>query len=194
MNTKLKNITNISSGQTFRKKVESDVNGQVWVIQMKDLNKSYTSIAQTPVSVNEQDISQSQLLENGDILFLAKGNNNKAFVFQESHPAVAVSLFFIFKTDRGKLLPEYLAWFLNQKDTQNLLKSTREGSTVSSIKKVTLENLLIPLPSIEEQEYIAKIYSLHTKEEQLGLKLAEKRNNLIDTLLINRANESTSKF
>ena len=187
MYIKLKNITTISSGQTFRKKVENNINGQVWVIQMKDLNKSYTSIAQTPVLVKKQDVSQSQLLKKGDVLFLAKGNNNKAFVFQESHPAVAVSLFFIIKTDKSKLLPEYLAWFLNQKDTQHLLKSTREGSTVSSIKKVTLENLLIPLPSIEEQKYIAKIYALHTKEEQLVLKLTEKRNNLIDTLLINKA-------
>lgn len=191
---KLKENAIISSGQTFRTKVGNDANGEVWVIQMKDLNKTYTAIEQVPNLTHQKNISQKQLLDDGDVLFLAKGNYNKAFVFQESRPAVAVSLFFVIKTDKTKLNAGYLAWFLNQKNTQNLLKSSREGITVSSIKKTTLENLVVPIPTMKEQKLIAKVYAQQRKEEELLIEITEKRKKIIDTLLISKVYESKNKF
>lgn len=183
MQEKLKNITAISSGQTFRGRIENDRDGAVWVIQMKNLDDSYTSLMNVPHLVKEDEISERQLLEKGDILFLAKGNNNKAFVFNENHPAVAVSLFFVIRPDKSKVIPEYLAWFLNNKNTQNLLHSMRAGAMISNIKKPTLEELKIKLPPLKEQELIAKIYSLSIKEQDILAQLAEEREVYIQSSL-----------
>ncbi len=174
----------VSSGQTFRTKVNHKNNGEIAVIQMKDLDANYTAIAKQPTLVYREEISEKQLLNKGDILFLSKGNNNKAFVFDENYLAVAVSLFFVIRTDLNLLLPEYLTWFLNNQSTQNILKSSREGSTVSSIRKQTLEKLKVPLPSIEKQKLVAKLYKLNKKEQNLRSLLATKREILIDNILI----------
>ena len=183
MQEELKNIATISSGQTFRGRIENDRDGAVWVIQMKNLDDSYTSLMDVPHLVKEDEVSEKQLLEKGDILFLAKGNNNKAFVFNENHPAVAVSLFFVMRPDKSKVIPEYLAWFLNNKNTQSKLHSMRAGAMVSNIKKPALESLKITLPSIKFQKLIAKIYKLSLKEQQLLLQLAMERENYVQSSL-----------
>lgn len=179
----LKNIATISSGQTFRGRIENDEDGTVWVIQMKNLNSTYTSLSVLPHCVREDEVSQNQLLQKGDVLFLAKGNNNKAYAFDEDHPAVAVSLFFVIRPNKDKVVPAYLAWFLNNKSTQNLLHSMRAGAMISNIKKPTLEELKIKLPPIKEQELIAKIYSLSIKEQDILAQLAEEREAYVQSSL-----------
>jgi restriction endonuclease S subunit len=181
--TALSKICKISSGQTFREKVENNPDGDVWVIQMKDLNGSYTGIKTSPYLTTLNEVSNQQLLSTGDVLFLSRGNHNKAFVYNKTHNAVAVSLFFVLKPDLSILDPYYLAWFLNQNSTQNKLKSSQEGSTVASIKKSILENLEIVVPNLEKQKRIAHIYGLQIKEQKLAKKLIIKRELLIDQVL-----------
>lgn len=184
--SKLEHICSITSGQTFRTKIEHNPNGEVAVIQMKDMNDDYTGIGFELSLVAFDEISNSQILQKGDVLFLARGNNNKAFVFDMDDPAVAVSLFFVLRPKKEKVDPYYLAWFLNQPNTQNYLQSTQEGSTVASIKKQALGDLEIKVPSLNEQQKIASIYHLHLKEMELMDQIREKRNELINAVLIEK--------
>lgn len=186
MVSKLKNFCTISSGQTFRTKIEHNPNGKVGVIQMKDMNNDYTGIAAELSLVGFEEVSNNQILQKGDVLFLARGNNNKAFVFDINDPAVAVSLFFILRPKKEVIDPYYLAWFLNQSNTQNYLQSTQEGATVASIKKQALGDLEIKVPSLNEQHKIASIYHLHLKEMELMDQIREKRNELINAVLIEK--------
>lgn len=183
---KLQNICTISSGQTFRTKIEHSPGGEVAVIQMKDMNEDYTGISEGLAIVRAETVAKTQILQNGDVLFLARGNNNKAFVFNLDIKAVAVSLFFILRPKKEKLDPYYLAWFLNQPNTQTYFHSTQEGSTVASIKKQTLSELEIRLPSLQQQKKIASIYHLHLKEMALMNRIRAKRNDLIHAVLIEK--------
>jgi restriction endonuclease S subunit len=185
MQKKLIEIASISTGQTFRKKVENNPAGDVSVIQMKDFNDSYTAISATPNKVSINDVSENQLLHKKDILFLAKGNHNPAFLFDRDDVAVVVSLFFVIRVKSEDVLPSYLAWFLNNQNTQNLLQSAREGISVSNIKKSFMEELEVEIPSLEKQHLIGEVYQLSIEENKLLSELLAEKQKLVMSGLIN---------
>jgi restriction endonuclease S subunit len=184
MQKRLSEIATISTGQTFRSRVENDKDGAVWVVQMKDLNTSYTSIDGQPHLVTEDSVSTKQLLNKGDILFLAKGNHNKALVYHSDHPAVAVSLFFVIRIESSEVLPDYLAWYINSQQGQNYLLSTRSGSIINSVKKSVMEQMEIEIPSLEKQQLIAQLYRLSCREKDLMQQLIEQKETLINSSLL----------
>ena len=186
MQKRLNSIANIFTGQTFRSKVDNNPIGEVCVIQMKDLNKNYTGITNQPNTVTFDDVSNNQLLKKGDILFLAKGNNNMAFTYDSDQPAVAVSLFFVIRVKSSDVIPDYLTWFLNNSITQKFLTTIREGASVSNIKKSIFEEILVEIPEIRKQKLIANIYKLSIREEELMGQLIEEKKQFIQTALTNQ--------
>jgi restriction endonuclease S subunit len=185
MREKLKNIADIFTGQTFRSKVENEPGGEVWVIQMKDLDKNYSRISTEPNAIGIDGVSSKQLLRKGDVLFLSKGNNNVAFTYEDVHPAVAVSLFFIIRLKSQAIVPGYLTWFLNSPETQKFFISMREGASVSSIKKSIFEELYIEIPELKKQKLIAEIYKLYIRENELEESLVAVRRQFIHLQLTN---------
>lgn len=183
---RLDQIADIFTGQTFRTKVDNNPDGDVWVIQMKDLNKNYTGISSQPNTVTFDDVPQKQLLRRGDILFLSKGNNNMAFTYDFDQPAVAVSLFFVIRVKSTDVIPGYLTWYLNNPTTQKFLMTMREGASVSSIKKSIFDEMLIELPELKKQELIANIYKLSIREEELMSQLMEEKKQYLQTVLTNQ--------
>jgi hypothetical protein len=113
-------------------------------------------------------ISEKHLLQDGDVLFAAKGTKNFAAVFENhNEPAVASTSFFVIRPTNEKVLPNYLAWFLNNHNTQTLLKAQAIGTSIPSISKQVIENLEITLPSIETQKAILQIAKLRNQEKSL---------------------------
>ena len=184
MQRELYKIATIFTGQTFRFKVENDPDGTVWVIQMKDLNNSNSGISGIPHLISSSEVSEKQILQKGDVLFLAKGNNNSAFVYDLDHPAVIVSVFFVIRLKDKQVSPYYLAWYLNNYDSQKYFKSAREGTSISSIKIKVMEELTIKLPSIEKQEMIGKLYQLSLKENEIVKDLLNEKQILMESSLI----------
>ncbi|MBP9153261.1 MAG: restriction endonuclease subunit S [Flavobacteriales bacterium] len=189
MHIYLKDIATISSGQTFRGKIENDPSGTVQVIQMKDLNETYTHISGTSTTLSKNDISSGQLLDSGDILFMSKGNNNNSVVFRAPNAAVASSMFFVIRPDRERIVPEYLAWYLNSDAVQSYLYSFRAGATVASINRGALDELMVNLPSLKTQELIANIYGLSLREQEIRLQLSQERKQLIQSKLTKAINQ-----
>lgn len=58
------------------------------------------------------------------------------------------------RPNENKMLTQYLLFFLKHFETE--IEKQGKGSTFSAITKTQLENLGIPLPSIEKQKYIIK--------------------------------------
>lgn len=183
MSIHLQDIADVSSGQTFRGKIRNNPDGTVWAIQMRDINTSYTGLQGDPFLIRENEASPRQLLKKGDVLFTSKGNSNKAIVFDHDHPAVASSMLTVIRPDRQRVLPGYLAWYLNSETAQGQLHALRSGATVLSISVSDLRELEIPLPNMKEQEIIAKVYQLAIKEQELINELAQERKQFIQTTL-----------
>ena len=181
---KLSHAASIRQGYQFRSKIVTDPNGQIPVIQMANIDSGKSINWKTVQYVAEQ-IKEEHYLKSGDLLFCARGINNYSLVIDDAicKHSIAVSQFLIIKPDPAKLHPYYLAWFLSQKEAIDYIRSNTLMSTVPLINKITLEEMLITLPSLEQQKTIANIYELSGKENTLIEKIqslkSRKRNAIM---------------
>lgn len=133
-----------------------------------------------------ENISERHFLEEGNVLFAAKGTKNFAAVFENhNEPAVASTSFFVIKLTDVRILPQYLTWFLNNYETQAILKGQAIGTSMPSISKQVLENLEIFIPNIETQKVILRITNLRNREKELKQQIERLREKQIQQQIIN---------
>jgi restriction endonuclease S subunit len=188
-NYKLKEITTSSglfSGFTFRGKVHNEPNGDVRVIQLKNLNDDYTGINDDCIFVESKNIKPKFILNDGDILFASKGANNYAVVYhkEDNTPTIASSSLFVIQVNRNIAIPDYVAWYINQPPVQRHFEQSQEGTYTMSINRKSLEESPIKIPSLKEQENIAKLVKLSQKEQHIYNRLAELKQNLTQHQLL----------
>lgn len=182
---KLKNIASIYSGLSFREKIIHNPEGDVGVVQMRDLISEYTEIDSELDKISDNGIKPKYFLDSGDILIVSKGANNHAILF-DSFPikAIASASFFTVKIKSDIISPEYLHWYLNHPLAQNELKKQQSGTYTPSLKITALQDLEISLLPIEKQRKVGKLHQLHLREKKLQNQLIENKQTLIDNLLI----------
>lgn len=181
----LKHIASIQTG-VFAKPIQR---GKIVYLQAKhfDENGELTKKLYPDLNVNSK--IEKHLLTKGDVLFAAKGTKNFATWYESDKiPAVASTSFFVIRLNDINVLPGYLTWFLNHPDTQALLKNQARGSSIASISKAVLSELEIPLPNIQKQKLILKIFKLRNKEKKLKQQIEDLRERKIQYLLINAIN------
>lgn len=183
MHCKLKDIAEIFSGHTVRGRVENDPLGNIYAIQLKDLANHYSEITDFPHLIKASGVPQHQLLQKGDILFVSKGANNLALVFDKIYPAIATSVFFFVRINNRHVDPDYLAWFINQDKAQGYLHTGKEGTMITNITKQTLENMEIKLPPIATQKRMMEIHKLWLRELSISETILKRKSLLIQKKL-----------
>jgi len=182
LKTLIKNITNIQTG-LFAKPAGI---GELVYLQSKHFDEFGQLHSALHLDLPAEGISEKHLLKDGDVLFAAKGTKNFAAVFENhNEPSVASTSFFVIRPTDNKVLPQFLAWFLNNHTTQTLLKGQAIGTSIPSISKQVLENLEIPVPEIKTQRAIVEISKLRNKEKSLKQKIEALREKQIQQQIIN---------
>ncbi|HRP89663.1 MAG TPA: restriction endonuclease subunit S [Edaphocola sp.] len=182
MKTLIKSITNIQTG-LFAKPAGV---GEVVYLQSKNFDEYGQLHSELHPDLVADGISEKHLLKDGDVLFAAKGTKNFAAVFENhNEPSVASTSFFVIRPTDNKVLPQFLAWFLNNPTTQTLLKGQAIGTSIPSISKQVLENLEITVPDIETQKAILQITKLRNKEKSLKQEIETLREKQIQQQIIN---------
>lgn len=177
-------VKHFASGYSFRGKVEQVNNGGLRVIQMKDVDYHSGVIMNDLLEIDYHTINDKYHLQEGDVLLLAKGANNYAFLVANiEYPAIASSAFFVLRVDRAKVDPAFLVWQINNGGPQQYLKDRRAGTYIPNVNKAELLNMPIELPKLEQQKKIAKIAGLSLQEQILQQQIITKRNQMIHTLL-----------
>ncbi len=183
---KLKHITGIQTG-VFAKPFQK---GEIVYLQAKhfDVNGEISGTLYPDLDYSSK--LEKHLLKKGDVLFAAKGSKNFAAWYEKDKiPAVASTSFFVIRINDKNVLPGYLTWFLNHPDIQAFLKRQAKGSSIASISKAVLSELEIPIPTIQKQELILKIFKLRNRERSLKQQIENLREKEIQNLLINTINE-----
>jgi restriction endonuclease S subunit len=120
---------------------------------------------------------------------VSKGVNNYAIVIDQiSFPVVASATFFIIKVDERVIIPEYLAWYMNQKEAQNYFSEKKAGTYIPNLNKQDILELPLKVPPLKTQKAIAKTAMLLNQEIKILEKLKINRKELIQTQLINLIN------
>ncbi|HDN9023197.1 TPA: restriction endonuclease subunit S [Aeromonas veronii] len=167
-------IATISAGYPFRGKIPEYPEGNLAVVQMKDSSSEFGVDWMSCVRSEATGKKAPDWLQTGDILVAARGNQNYAVLVDTRHaplPAVAAPHFYVVRPQSDALIPEFLAWQLNQQPCQRYFELHAEGTLTKSIRRQVLEEALIGLPSLAEQQTILAMARTLQEERQLMQRL-----------------------
>ena len=186
MKVLLKDIAEIQTGVFAKPNVE----GEIVCLQANDFDENGHHLGYWEPTILHSSLSPKHLLNKGDVLFAAKGSKNFAAVLSSDHPvAVASTSFFVIRLLSADILPEYVKWFLNQPDTIIRLRSEAKGTSIPSISKKSLEQVEIPLITIDKQHLILKIEDLRLNQKQKLQQITMLKDQLIQQQLLKVVNQ-----
>lgn len=175
MHKTLSSIADIRVGHTFRSKIQHHADGDVPVLQIKDL-KNRDSIDPTQLPrLHRQDYKNASTTQAGDVILPARGEHNIALALDTDQPIIVSSQLYILHLKSHELMPEFLAWTLNQKTAQHYFKTHRSGTSIPMLSKQSLGELDISLPPLHTQQKIISIQALWLQEKQLNQQLLNNR-------------------
>lgn len=169
----IKEVATVRSGHSFRTAVEEMQEGNAYVVQMRDVSLergiNFSSLIKTT-------IDRPSYLQENDILFVPRGNNNIALLVGEEaneRRLVAINHFMVITVEQNKVDPGFLAWWLNQRPAQHYFERQSEGTAIRNIRRAILENAPVSLPSIEQQELILELIESIKQKRNIYKKLIE---------------------
>ena len=173
----LADIADIRPGYPFRTAIKESPDGEAAVVQIKNVHADsgidWTGVVRTELIGRRKP----DWLQQGDILFTARGTRNAA-ASVEPAPIKAVSaphLFVIRLTANDQATPDFIAWLMNQGEAQYYFSQAATGSYIKSIRKQVLQELPLRLPSIEKQQLIVRFDNAARQERKLLGQLIENR-------------------
>jgi hypothetical protein len=183
-------LAEVRMGYPFRSRLEHDPQGDVAVIQMKDIDDANLLHAEEASRVVLPRGKTRHLLRAGDLLFRSRGRSNGAALVAEGiGPAVLAAPMLLIRPHN--VLPAYLCWYINAPATQAQLAALAEGTSVRMISAEALKALDVPLPSLPAQQRIAEIAAMADQEQSLLVSIATLRQRLTTHILMQSAHEAT---
>lgn len=180
----LGHLVEIRAGYPFRGPIDQAPEGPVRVIQMRDLaldgSVRWTDVLRTELTGRRTP----DWLLPGNLLLVARGNRYYAASL-DAVPGPAVCgphLFHLRLKSAPAILPEFLAWQINQPPFQRELRKAAEGSSQLSIRRPELEALQISVPSMSIQKKVAQLARLALRERDLLTSLIRNRERQLETL------------
>lgn len=161
--------------------------GEIAYLQIKDLLAD--SPEKTASRIPYSPKLDKHLLQKSDLLFAGKGTSNLCRVVDFELPAIASTTFYIIRINDGGILPDYLCWYLSQPKTLATIKAGQVGTGTPLIRKQVLENLEIAIPDLKTQRQIVELAKLQTREKELHLAIADKRQLINNQLIMNKLNK-----
>ena len=185
---RLSDIADIRLGHPFRGTVKQYDNGDVNVVQVRDTEPTGEINQYTMVETVLNTKKQPCWLQNGDVLFVAKGAKHySVLVEQVLERTVCSPHFFVVRIKaefKDMILPDFLCWQLNQQPAQRYFKTTAEGSMYLSIRRQVLENVPIKVLKFERQKQLAEMHRCGVKEQKVLQKLIENRQQQLEAIAI----------
>lgn len=163
--------------------------GGVPAIQLRDVPPSGRVSGQPIGRYQLAKVPERYWAGPGDVLFRSRGENNTAVLFNQiaKEPAVALLPFIILRPNRSLADPRYIAWFINQRQTQQYFDKCARGTGIRMIPMNCLADLEVALPDLATQRGISEINALALREQELVVGLAEMKRTRISLALLDRA-------
>ena len=152
----LQNVAEIFRGRAIKDKDPQGNIGVVNISNMGDYDIDYSGMDR--ISLEDRKAA-TYALEEGDLLITARGTVIRTCVFhKQSFSCIASSNLIVIRPKKQLLNSVYLKIFLDSPIGRKLVEGTQQGLSLMMISYRDLGTLEIPLPSIEKQNTIAKIY------------------------------------
>jgi len=131
---RLAELCDIRSGYTARGKLEPVPDGGVPALQLRDVGVGGEAPRPGPQRYDLGKLSERYFVCGGEVLFRSRGESNTAAaVGALPQPAAVIVPLVIMRPDKEQVLPEYLAWAINQPDAQRRLGAEAQGTSLRMI-------------------------------------------------------------
>lgn len=180
----LSQIASITSGINERRNPQ----GSIYYLSASDFVAPHTLDPLLEPSIMPSSKLERHFLSKGDVIILSKGHHGfVAHSYQAiKQPAVASSIFMVLRNINPKVLPAYVAWYINLKSTQNELINFSRGSALPAINKSILSELNIQVPDLETQKKIVELDRLKKSETNIISQLDQLKTIELEILLKNK--------
>lgn len=192
---RLADACTIHTGYTARGRLEPTATGGVLAIQLRDISPDGLVDPERLTRVQLDGLAERYFVRTGDVVFRSRGERNTASALDErlQEPALAVLPLMVLRPKRDVVMPQYLAWAINQPPAQRHFDSAARGTNIRMIPRSSLDDLELDVPDIETQGKIVVVDALAERERELTQLAAETRRKMISLLLVERANSMRPK-
>ena len=176
MNKTLADIAIVKAGHPFRGKIPEDTAGNAYAVQIRDIDNDGIIQWHQLIRTNITGRKTPDWLQKGDVLFAARGGRNLAGCVGEiDKPTVCAPHYFLIQVTDNSVLPEFLAWQLNQDSAQRYFANSAEGSAQTSIRRAVLEATPLVMLTLEKQRAIVGFNNKVKQEKQALSALIDNR-------------------
>ena len=186
----LSKISEIWVGYQSREGIRAQADGSFFLLQARDLDKLHQIDWPNLTRFTPSGSTSKSEIRHGDVLFLARGQDNFSFLIShDTRNILASNSFYILRAKPQFVLPEFLAWWINQAPAQDFIKLNRSAGTLPFISVSALSQLEVPVPEVEVQQRIGKLDLLRKKEADLISSYLSKKSSLVDAVCLEAISE-----
>lgn len=174
----------ISAGFPFRGSVDALVRGPVAVIQMRNVESSAGVDWSALTKVQLPSKRNPDLLGPGDVILTTRGRRNFALALADlPTPVVCSPHFFVIRVRQGfALMPEFLAWQINQKPAQEHFQQSATGSFIMNLTRGAVASLPITIPPMDTQAAVVALANAAHHEVATLQALIDNQRSLIEVV------------
>lgn len=175
---RLADLCDFQTGFTVRGRLEPSLGEGLLALQLRDLKDDGTIDMDGVQRFDLEGQLDRYLLQAGDLVFRSRGLPNLAYVVPplDLGPVAALLPLIVLRPNHDRVMPEYLAWAINQPSAQRQIDAEAQGTNMRMIPKSSLEGILVPVPDLNTQRLIVAVTHLAARETALLHELADKRN------------------
>ncbi|MCR8927505.1 restriction endonuclease subunit S [Priestia megaterium] len=175
----LGDIAEIKTGLVLSRKkadLEYNVQAQYQMITLKNIeDDGYFNEEPFEEFHSQGELGQQYFTTKGDILIRLSYPNTAIFIDENYENLLVPSYFVIVKIKNSSFSPEYVAWLLNTEAVKKELERSQAGTRILSTNKNVLRAIDIKEISLEKQQVLLKINSLHQREKRLYKQLIKEK-------------------
>ena len=181
----LKNIAKTIAGYTFRKALQENTDGGMFVIRAKDISDELYIDKGNLIRIDFQEHKTKAFVKKNDIIISVRGKFKAGIIRDSIKNIIASSSVYILRLEDKKILPEYLTIYFNSRAGQSELKKIATGTIIKTILRKELEDIKITIPKLHTQNKIIELY----KNNKAQQKILDRKKVLIDEVLENIINK-----
>ena len=178
MNQKpIADLAEVMVGLVLKRKEADPTTSNIYkykALTLKSLNaEGWIDKDQLDIYESSENLDQRYLALEGDVLMKLTPPYTAVAIDKEIHGSVVPAQFIIIRIKGKRIIPGYLAFYLNANDVKREIVLDATGSSVAMLKTATIRELKIPILEMNKQQTITELSRLMVHERQLMSKLAE---------------------
>lgn len=150
------------------------------------VNSKVTTFEYGEINLKKQ-VEKKYFLKENDILFQVKGTKFESILVTEIEENLLPSnSYLVLRVNTEVINPKYLQWLLKTKTLSDYFEKNTSGAIIKLVRKNTITDLELNLPSLEEQEEIVKMILSFEQEKENTLKYLDIKEELIEAVVMEK--------